>query len=179
MVSLVHQSRGAIWYQTELFIPTKCGIVEPTCVMLNKWKSTGRAMTHVWLDNAGEDYLLQNNAILLDWKLVMTWEFTSRNTPQQNSNAEAAFWKIKHRGKDMMIAAIIPKTIQLILHREAFETASKLDLLTSTAIDGVIKSYYEHWMGDLPSFVRHMRVGGEIATVTYTKDTSAKLEDRG
>ena len=34
-------------------------------------------------------------------------------------------------------------------------------------------------MGELPDFSSHMRVWGESGMVTYTKDTSAKLEDHG
>ena len=34
-------------------------------------------------------------------------------------------------------------------------------------------------MGKLQDFVYHMRVLGEAGTITYTKDTSAKLEDHG
>ena len=74
----------------------------------------------------------------------MTWEFTSRKTPHQNSMAEVAFWMIKHCRMTMMIAANIPKELQFMLQREAFETAFKLDWLTAISINGVIKSQYEH-----------------------------------
>ena len=51
----------------------------------------------------------------------MTWELTSRNTPQQNSIAEVTFWTIKHQGMAMKITANIPKEVQFMLHREDFE----------------------------------------------------------
>ena len=50
-----------------------------------------------------------------------------------NSIAEVAFWMIKHRAMAMKITANIPKNIQFILHREVFETSSKLDWLTPMA----------------------------------------------
>ena len=71
-------------------------MVGPTCKMLNKWKNNGKTVTHVRLDNTGENDLLQKHCNSHDWKLVMNWEFTSRNTPQQYSIAEVAFWTIKH-----------------------------------------------------------------------------------
>ena len=126
-----------------------------------------------------ENYLLQKQCNCHEWKLVMKWEFASRNTPQQNSIAEVAFWTIKHHGMVMMTATNIPKNIQFMVHKEAFTTACRLNWLMPISIDGVTKTQYEHWMIELHDFSKHMRVWGEAGMATYTKDTSAKLEEQG
>ena len=48
-----------------------------------------------------------------------------------------------------MAGANIPKEVQSMVYREAFDTACKLDGLIPTTIDGITKSRYEHWMGNV------------------------------
>ena len=146
---------------------------------MHKWKESGRKVTHVRLDNAGENNALHKRCNSKDWKLAVEWEFTCQNTPQQNSIAEVALWTIHHRGMAMMKAANIPKKIQYVLFKEAFRTASMLDGLVPVKINGVTKTRYEHWMGKLPKFVDFLRIWGEAGTVAYKMKTSSTLEDRG
>ena len=135
----------------------------------DKWKTNGKAVTHVRLDNAGENYLLQKHCNSHNWMLILTWEFTSRNTTTK--------FKASSNGHDDHSKCTQGSTIQA--PQRSLERASKLDWLTPISIDGVIKSQYKHWMGELLNFMNHMRVWGETGMVTYTKGTSAKHEDLG
>ena len=56
----------------------------------------------------------------------------------------------------MMVGATIPKEVQFMEYREAFDTACKLDGLIPITIDGITKSRYEHWMGKCPDIVNHL-----------------------
>jgi len=54
------------------------------------------------LDNAGENKLLKKRCDSKDWKLGIEFEFTARDTPQQNSLAEVGFATIANRGPALM-----------------------------------------------------------------------------
>ena len=77
-------------------------MVQPTCEQLNKWHQAKLGVTHLRMDNAGENKLLQQNIEGKDWKLPITTEYTARDTPQQNSIAEVGFATIANRGRSMM-----------------------------------------------------------------------------
>ena len=66
-------------------------MVEPTCEKLHKWKENGYNVTTIRCDNAGENVKLQKRSDSAAWKLNLTFEFTARDTPQQNHLAELAF----------------------------------------------------------------------------------------
>ena len=66
-------------------------MVEPTCEQLHKWQQSNIGITHLRLDNAGENKLLQTRCASKDWKMNCEFEFTARDTPQQNSLAEVGF----------------------------------------------------------------------------------------
>jgi hypothetical protein len=59
-------------------------MIEPACAQLQKWKQAGLGVTHVRLDNAGENTKLQERAESTAWKLGVQFEYTARDTPQQN-----------------------------------------------------------------------------------------------
>ena len=75
---------------------------QPTCEQLNKWHQAKLGVTHLRMDNAGENKLFQQNIEGKDWKLPITTEYTARDTPQQNSIAEVGFATIANRGRSMM-----------------------------------------------------------------------------
>ena len=131
------------------------------------------------LDNAGENILLQSRSQSADWKLNLNFEFTARNTPQQNSLAEVAIATIAMRGRAMMHRANVPMEYRSLLWTTAFDTATLLDGLVVIELDGVSKTRYEHWSGQLPRFAHHLRTWGEAGTVKTATDTTQKLEDKG
>ena len=64
-------------------------MVEPVCEMINQWKLEGKPVRRIRCDNAGENLTLQKRLKSADWKMGnIKFEFTSRNTPQQNSRVE-------------------------------------------------------------------------------------------
>ena len=87
------------------FFKTKDGTVEPTVEQLHQCKTEGISPTVLCMDNAGENKLSQDRAESADWKLGLSYEFTARRTPQQNSIAEVAFTTITGQATAMMDAA--------------------------------------------------------------------------
>jgi len=161
------------------FFAKKNEMVEPTCEQFMKWAQAGKAVQAVRLDNAGENKLLKRRAQSSDWKLGIEFEFTARDTPQQNSLAEVGFATIANRGRAILHHANIPYSIRPRVWTEAFKTATLLDGLLPIEIDGKAATKYEHWCGKNPEFANHLRTWGEAGTVKTKTDTTPKLADRG
>jgi Reverse transcriptase (RNA-dependent DNA polymerase)/Zinc knuckle len=173
---LVHGKTGLKFSN---FYAAKNDMVEPTLERFSKWKQCGIPVNVVRLDNAGENILLKNRAASVDWKLSIEFEFTARNTPQQNSIAETAFYTIACRGRAMLHQANIPEDRRVYFWNKCFETATKVDGLAAVTIDGITKTRYEHWFGSNPAFANHLRTWGEAGVVTLTSNMQPKLRDRG
>ena len=60
-------------------------------------------------DNAGENKVLQARCDSATCKLGIDFEFTSRDTPQQNALAEIAITNANNGGRALMHHAHIPK----------------------------------------------------------------------
>jgi hypothetical protein len=112
------------------FFDTKNGMVEETCEQLHRWKESGRGAKIIRLDNAGENKLLQQRSQSADWKLNITYEFTVRDTPQQNHLAELGFAHLANYGRALMARANVPLSIRYKVFTKAFKTATLLDGLT-------------------------------------------------
>ena len=84
------------------------------------------------------------------------FEYTARDTPQQNSVVEKEFDTLYCRGRAMMIAANVPLVKRYKLYREALDTATKLDGLTVINIDGKTGTRYELWGVQNPKFTKHL-----------------------
>ena len=102
-------------------------MVEPTCEKWVKWKQHGKAVKFVRMDNAGENKLLEKRCDSETWKLGIVFEYTARDTPQQNHLVEIGITTIGKRGRAMMIAANVPEEMKFKLYREAFTCATMLD----------------------------------------------------
>ncbi len=161
------------------FYKTKDEMVEPTCVQLKKWAQANKKVDVIRLDNAGENKLLQKRSDSKDWQLGIKYEFTARDTPQQNSLAEVGFATIANRGRAMLHQANIPISVRPRVWTEAFKTATLLDGLMMIEIDGKTATRYEHWCGKNPDFAKYLRTWGEAGTVKIKTDTTPKLADRG
>jgi hypothetical protein len=161
------------------FYATKDGMVEPTCAQWNRWKDAGLAVKFVRLDNAGENKSLQTRAHSASWKLPIEFEFTARDTPQQNHLAEVGFATLANRGRAIMHHANVPMHTRYKLFPEAFKTATLLDGLVVITLDGVKKTRIEHWGGTKPSYANHLRMWGEAGTVKLKTIATPKIADRG
>lgn len=91
------------------FFKTKNGMVEPTCEQLSRWEKAGVPVKIIRCDNGGENIKLQKRIQSAAWKQNITFEFTARNTPEQNSLVEKGFDTIYGRGRAMMQNANVPK----------------------------------------------------------------------
>ena len=77
-------------------------MVEPVREQLHKWKQSNIGVTHLRMDNAGENKLLQKRCTSKDWKMNFDFEFTARDTPQQNSLAQVGFATSANHGCIML-----------------------------------------------------------------------------
>jgi hypothetical protein len=114
----------------------------------------------------------------LEFNLEFEFEYTARDTPQQNSLAEKSIANMANRGRALMNAANFPKELRFKIWREVFQAATYLDGVLAIALDGKLATRYEHWGGSNPKFVKHLRIWGEAGTVKIKTDTSIKLNDR-
>ena len=117
------------------FYTSKTVMVEPTCKQWNKRKTVGLAVKFCRLDNAGENNFLQKRCNSAEWQLGVKFEFTARDTPQQNHLAELGFAVLANRGRALMTRANIPMHYQFKLFKEAFKMATLLDALLIVKID--------------------------------------------
>jgi hypothetical protein len=161
------------------FHSTKNGIVEYVCEQFKKWQQADLRVQVVRCDNGGENKALEQRAQSADWQLGLQFEFTGRNTPQQNSLAEVAFATLANRGRAMMHRANLPLRLRYLLFKEVLKTATLLDGLIVTSISGETRTRYEHWCGKLPKFAKCLRTFGEAGTVTLKMQGMSKLQDRG
>ena len=63
-------------------------------------------------DNGGENVAFNSELNDSKWKLNPEFEFTARDTPQQNSRVEVGIYTIARRGVAMMIHANVPKEMR-------------------------------------------------------------------
>ena len=68
-------------------------MVEPTCEQFHKWQQSNIGITHLRLDNAGENKLLQTQCTSKDWKMNFESEFTACYTL---SKTPLLKWVLQH-----------------------------------------------------------------------------------
>ena len=161
------------------FYQTKSGMVEPTCELFHKWRQQGFEVAKVRMDNAGENRKFQERSGSADWKLNLQFEYTARETPQQNHLAELGFAVLANKARTLMTAAFVPLEKRFKLWREAAKTATLLDGLLIVSIYGQEKTRYEHAFGENPKFAKHLRTWGEAGTVKTKIKATSKIADRG
>ena len=163
-----------------VFTQTKDGMVEPTLRLFNKWKGTPRNVTHLRMDNAGENKKLQTACESAEWNIgIKKFEFTPHNTPQQNSLVKVAFNTIGSRAKAMLSDANIPDLKRHLLFPRAVLLATNLDGLIPVTVSGVTASRYKHFHGEDPSYLNLLRTFGQAGVVTMKTKTSPKSENKG
>ena len=161
------------------FFKSKNNMVEPTCELLHRWGQAGVLIKKLRMDNAGENIALEKRLKSESWKNPVEVEYTARDTPQQNSVAEVAFYALANKARAAMHHANLPMEMRFRLFGEIFTTITLLDGLTIIEVDGLKQSRYEHIFKKKPKFVKYLRTIGEAGTVKITSDTTPKLQDRG
>ena len=95
-------------------------------------------------DNTGENkksYAQSDQAI---WKFYIQFEYTAKDTPQQNHLAELDFTASAARVRAMISHANINCESCLFFMQKAFKIAKTLGNIIFIKIDGDLKTRYEH-----------------------------------
>jgi len=139
-------------------------------------KELGHPVKHIRCDNAGENESLKKK-LDADGSTIR-FEFTARQTPQQNGKVERAFASLYGRMRAMMLGAGLDASSKLKLWMEAAATATKLDNILSMANE---ESPYKKFYGKDPDYQNHLQTFGELAIVTKNPGgvIKSKLDDRG
>ena len=79
------------------FFKSKNKMIEPTCELMHRWGQAGKLIKKLRMDNAGENIALEKRLKSESWKNPVEIEYTARDTPQQNSLAEVAFYALAYK----------------------------------------------------------------------------------
>ena len=131
------------------------------------------------MDNAGEDKKLELRLRSVAWKIPVVIEYTTRDTPQQNSPVEVGFYALVNKAHATMHHANLPMEMQYQLFREIFITVTVWDSLTVIELYGKHVSCYIHFFGETPGFAWNLHTVGEGGTVKIKTHITPKLEDHG
>jgi len=153
-------------------------MIEPTCERLFKVNQKN-PIKYIRCDDGGENKGLKNRLHGTNWKMPIKFEFTGRDTPQRNYLAEVSFATLAARGRAIMSAANIPVDHRKLFWREAFQTSTYLDGLILVEVDGVIKTRFEYFEGELPKFSKYLRTWGEAGVVKLKSPHLPKIYNRG
>ena len=147
---IVCEATGKKWTD---FSTTKDGSVERSCELFNKLKSRGMPVKFVRRDPAGEDQLLEKRAGSVDWQNLqpLTFEFTSRDTPQHNNLAELAFPSIMGKARAMMLVVGVPTDVKAKVALEAITCATMLDGLAVVQVGDKVATRDKHVYRKTPS----------------------------
>ena len=154
-------------------------MVEPMLEQFQKLKNSGKTASKIGCDNAGENKTLQERCGSANWKFPAKFEFAARATPQQNACAKNAFTALHNKGRALVTAANMPVEHQFRLFAQAFEHAADPDGLIVETVDGVKQTRHEHFYGNLPNCVDHVKTWGTAGTATVKSKASGKSKDRG
>ena len=113
--------------------------------------------------------------------MVIQFEYTALDTPQQNHLAEIGIYVICSRGQALMSCAKIPYKYWYIVFILSTKTACKLDWLQVVETpSGKKKMKYELFSGRKPNFANHLQTFGEAGVVTTVdRKIKDKVDIRG
>ena len=170
---VVDEATGMKW---SFFLKKKSDQVDVLVDHVKDLQKAGKKVKFIRCDNAGENYKFEDAA--KKEKLGLEFEFTARNTPQQNGQVERAFAATYGRMRAMMHEAGIHGDERKKYWVEAAATATKVGNLLVN--DRKSKCAHEKVYGTMPKFARHLRTFGEHGVMTKASGKiQNKLEDRG
>ena len=158
------------------FLTNKSQQVVVLVGFIKNLKENDKPVKYIRCDNAGENYALKKK--IEEEGLNIRFEFTARQTPQQNGKEERAFATLYGRMRAMMLSAGMDTTAKQKYWMEAAATATKLNnILNEKGKPSPHKLFY----GDDPEYEKHLRNFGELGVVTSSPGGTirSKLEDRG
>lgn len=179
------KQRGRFWLlvvdeatnmKWSFFLQTKNQQVPVLQNFIKTLKDMGHPVKFIRCDNAGENESLKKQ--MEKEGSSIRFEFTARQTPQQNGKVERSFASLYGRMRAMMIGAGFDESEKMKLWMEAAATATKLDNILSLAGE---PSAYKKFYGEDAKYQDYLRTFGEIGIVTKNPGGAikAKLEDRG
>ena len=172
---VVDQFSNCLW---SFFLFLKSDEAEVMSLFVDEIEAaTGKKIKYIRCDNAGEN--IKTEERFVKDKRGITFEYTARNTPQQNGKVERAFATLFGRVRAMLNQAGMERSKRDLLWTEAAATATKLEnILVNKQEDN---SPFEQMYGKLPSYAMHLRTFGEIGIVALKtgNQIKAKLDDRG
>ena len=126
-------------------------------------------------DNAGEHKTFEAEA--KKERLGLTFEYTARNTPQQNGRVERKFATLFGRVRAMLNGAILPRATRNGLWCECAATATHMENIVVTANKTV--PAHTQFFGEESKFARSLHTFGEVGVVNNGEKIQNKLADRG
>jgi hypothetical protein len=130
-------------------------------------------------DNPGENNTLEARSQIKYWRLNLEFDYTTRDTHQQNSLAETIIVNMKNLGRALMNSSNVPKELRFKIWRESFQVATNLDGFSAIVLDGKLATRYEYWRGSNHNFAKHLSIWEATGTIKIKTDTSPKLNDKG
>ena len=105
----------------------------------------------------------------MQWKLVITMEYTGKGTPEMIQLAKCGFSDIAGKVRVMMVKAKLPEEIKYKLCKEHFSCAMYLSNLAVVTLNGMTATRYKHFIEAKPCFAKHLRIWREASTVSTGK----------
>ena len=96
---------------------------------------------------------------------TLSFEFTSRDTPQHNCLAGLAFPNLEGKAREMMSTAHCPDDLKGKIALECIRTATMLDGLKVVQVGDVTASRDVHVYGSNPVWAHNLRTFGEAGVV--------------
>jgi hypothetical protein len=158
------------------FLKSKDAQVPLLVGFIKNLQEQGKKVKYIRCDNAGENISLQQS--LDNEGMNIKFEFTARETPQQNGKVERAFATLYGRMRAMMTAIEWDDGMKHKFWMEAAATATKLDTIMNEKGE---KSPYQQFYNESPLFEKHLRTFGEVGIMTLKPGSTikSKLGDRG
>jgi hypothetical protein len=128
-------------------------------------------------DDTEENQELEKRLMNEDWKFNLKFDYTGRDTPQQNHLAEVAFHTIDNHGWSLVNKYNTPKK-DIYYGKMAFMTTTLLDGLVTTMIKNKNERKYVHWRRHNPE-LKKIKVWGETGVFKFKRHGNTKLDDRG
>lgn len=174
-VLVIDQATSMKW---SYFVPKKDEQVEHLIGLVKQINNLkDRKVEYVRCDNAGENKAFEKEC--LKQGLNITFEYTSRNTPQQNGQVERAFATLYGKMRAMLKSAEFSETEKERFWHECASTATKTDNVLIRK--GQTGSPFKRFYGKDPDYLPHLKPFGKkgVMTVKRGGEIKAKLTDRG
>ena len=147
--------------------------------LLSHWRAIGKPVQIMRCDNAGENKTLETTTQHSMYQLGITFEYTARSTPEQNSRVEKSIDTKYNRTRACITFAHIPDPIKHLLIRECITQVTNAANIRLHEANGTTTTSYEHFFAAAPLYAPHLHVFGEAAVVHTTNIASKKLDNRG